>query len=68
MANVHFERRGTTAVLTLDNPPVNAMGVPLVRGIVEKLDAHLDDPGIKAFVITGAGKMFVAGTERTSSG
>ncbi len=63
MAEVHYERRGAVGVITLDNPPVNALSVPTLTGLAERLEAGLADKGVKAFVLTGAGKIFVGGAD-----
>ena len=63
MSEVHFERRGKIAVITLDNPPVNALGVPILTGLARRLEEGLKDRTIEAFVLTGAGKMFVGGAD-----
>ncbi len=63
MASVHFERRGKVGVLTLDNPPVNALGVPLVSALHARLVEGLADASLTAFVLTGAGRMFIAGAD-----
>jgi 3-hydroxyacyl-CoA dehydrogenase len=63
MADVHCERRGRIAVLTLDNPPVNALGVPILTALAAQIEAGLADPGIAAFVLTGAGRAFVGGAD-----
>lgn len=50
-------------VVTLDNPPVNAASQTVRAGIMAAL-AHLaGDAGLKAMVLTGAGKSFVGGAD-----
>lgn len=58
---------GAIAVITLNNPPVNGLGLSTRRGIVEGLDKAYADPAVKAIVITGAGKAFRAVPISTSS-
>jgi len=51
------------AIVTIDNPPVNAInGATRIRliALAEELDA---DPAIKAIVLAGAGKLFVGGAD-----
>lgn len=63
MMTVKLERHGDVAVVTLDNPPVNALGRATRLALldaVEKLDA---DHGVRAVVLTGAGKLFVGGAD-----
>ena len=54
---------GAIAVITLNNPPVNGLGLSTRRGIVEGLDKAYADPAVKAIVITGAGKAFSGGAD-----
>ena len=54
---------GAIAVITLNNPPVNGLGLSTRRGIVEGLDKAYSDPAVKAIVITGAGKAFSGGAD-----
>ena len=58
-----YEVRGTVAVITLDNPPVNGLGYETRKGITDGLDKAADDAAVKAIVITGAGKAFSGGAD-----
>ena len=54
---------GSVAVITLNNPPVNGLGMATRTAAVEALRrAELDD-AVKAVVITGAGKVFSGGAD-----
>jgi 3-hydroxyacyl-CoA dehydrogenase len=59
-------REGTVLVVAIDNPPVNALS----PGVPEAIDAALNeaerDPGVRAVVLRGAGRMFVAGADITT--
>ena len=60
MSMVISERRGAVAVLTLDNPEkLNALGGSLVADLGQALDAANAEAGIRAIVLTGAGKGFL---------
>lgn len=50
-------------VITIDNPPVNALGPGIAEGIVESIEAFNSDSAISAIVIIGAGKTFIAGAD-----
>jgi 3-hydroxyacyl-CoA dehydrogenase len=63
MTDVHFERREKIGILTLDNPPVNALSTELVGAIHKRVTEGLADESLVGFVLTGAGKMFVAGAD-----
>jgi 3-hydroxyacyl-CoA dehydrogenase len=60
---VHYEVRDGVAVLTIDNPPVNAMGPGVLEGIEEQVARANNDPGVNAIVLIGAGSTFIAGAD-----
>jgi 3-hydroxyacyl-CoA dehydrogenase len=60
---VHYEVRDGVAVLTIDNPPVNAMGPGVLEGIEEQVARANSDPGVSAIVLIGAGSTFIAGAD-----
>jgi 3-hydroxyacyl-CoA dehydrogenase len=51
------------AVITLNNPPVNGLGLATRTAAVEGLQRAAADPAVKAIVITGAGKAFSGGAD-----
>lgn len=57
------EQSGHVAVLWLDAPPVNALGIDLRRALVRALDAALANPSVKAIVLAARGRMFSAGAD-----
>jgi 3-hydroxyacyl-CoA dehydrogenase len=63
MTEVHCERRDGVALLTVDNPPVNALSAALRGRLLEQVRAAASDPAVTALVITGAGSSFVAGAD-----
>ncbi|MDT4824509.1 Fatty acid oxidation complex subunit alpha [compost metagenome] len=60
---VTFQRQGDVCVVTIDNPPVNALGVDVRRGLAAAIDAAEADSGAKAVLIVGAGRNFIAGAD-----
>ena len=60
---VYFERHGDIGVVIVDNPPVNALSPGVPEGIVKHIDAGAADPAIKAMVVIGAGRSFIAGAD-----
>ncbi len=58
-----YEVRGTIAVITMNNPPVNGLGYDTRRGIAEGVDRANADAAVKAIVITGAGRAFSGGAD-----
>jgi 3-hydroxyacyl-CoA dehydrogenase len=65
---VSLRRDGNVAVITIDNPPVNALRHGVRKGIQDCVVAARDDASIEAIVITGAGRTFVAGADITEFG
>ena len=51
------------AVITIDNPPVNALGTGVPEGISAALDRAGQEPSVSAIVMIGAGRTFVAGAD-----
>ena len=60
---VDYEKRGAVALLTITNPPVNALGIGVRSGLAEGLAKGLADDAVKAFVVTGEGRAFCAGAD-----
>jgi 3-hydroxyacyl-CoA dehydrogenase len=54
---------GSVAVITLNNPPVNGLGLATRTAAVEGLRKAQADGAVKAIVITGAGKAFSGGAD-----
>jgi 3-hydroxyacyl-CoA dehydrogenase len=60
---VRFENVDGIGVVTIDNPPVNALSPGVPEGIVESVERGNADPGIRAMVLIGAGRSFIAGAD-----
>jgi 3-hydroxyacyl-CoA dehydrogenase len=60
---VRFENVDGIGVITVDNPPVNALSPGVPEGIVENVERGNADPSIKAMVLIGAGRSFIAGAD-----
>jgi len=54
---------GDVLVVTIDNPPVNALGVDVRRGLTAAIDAAGADAAVKAVLIVGTGKTFIGGAD-----
>lgn len=65
MAIVETERQGDVAVIRMDNPPVNALGHALRVELEKAFKDATADAGIRAIVLTGAGRFFSAGADIT---
>src|SRR5438128_2559002 len=66
--SVDLERRGRVAILTVDNPPVNALSQHVRQGLRDGVKQASADPGAGAIVIVCAGRTFIAGADITELG
>src|SRR5450755_3040567 len=60
---VQLSRQNDIAVITINNPPVNALSPGVPEGISEALDQIAADDSVKAAVLIGGGRTFVAGAD-----
>ncbi|HZR29228.1 MAG TPA: 3-hydroxyacyl-CoA dehydrogenase NAD-binding domain-containing protein [Terriglobales bacterium] len=60
---VLLTRDNDIAVITVNNPPVNALSPGVPEGIAEAVEQIAKDPTIKAAVLIGAGTTFIAGAD-----
>jgi 3-hydroxyacyl-CoA dehydrogenase len=60
---VRISKQDDVAVITIDNPPVNALSPGVPEGIEAAIDEVNRDPAIKAAVVIGSGRTFVAGAD-----
>src|SRR5580698_2072116 len=51
------------AVITIDNPPVNALSPGVPEGIANAIQEINNDPSVKAAILIGGGRTFVAGAD-----
>jgi 3-hydroxyacyl-CoA dehydrogenase len=63
MSQVSIERRDGVAIISIDNPPVNALSLPVREGLTRSIDEAAADDGVKAIVISCAGRTFIAGAD-----
>ncbi len=67
---IDYKTEGPVAVITINNPPVNAMsvnkGVP--QGILDAIKMGEHEPKVKAFLIIGGGKNFCGGADISEFG
>jgi len=60
---VRMEVRGQVLLVTIDQPPVNALGLGVRQGLSAAADRLAEDPSLAAMLITGLGGNFVGGAD-----
>ena len=60
---VSLERHGSVALITIDNPPVNAINHAVRSGLLQAVVEADDDSSIQVIVLHGAGRNFIAGAD-----
>jgi len=60
---VRLSHQDGIAVITIDNPPVNALSPGVPEGIQETIRVAGSDPAVSAIVMIGAGRTFIAGAD-----
>ena len=60
---VRYALDGSVAVLTVDNPPVNALGIGVRTGLKESIERAIADPEVDAIALICAGRTFFAGAD-----
>ncbi len=60
---VQLTKDNDVAIITINNPPVNALSPGVPEGISDAIEQINNDPGVKAAVLIGGGRTFVAGAD-----
>lgn len=60
---VSLTREGDVGVITINNPPVNALSPGVPEGIRSSVEACVKDAAVRAIVLIGGGRTFVAGAD-----
>ena len=68
MASADYTAHGAVAVITLDNPPVNALSLNVRKAVADGLERAANEASIGAVVITGAGANFSGGADVSEFG
>jgi enoyl-CoA hydratase/carnithine racemase len=64
MAMVELRKEDQVAVLTINNPPVNALNSRVMAELLQNLEKLAGDDGVRVLIVTGAGdRAFVAGAD-----
>lgn len=66
---ISYEREGAVATILFDRPDrLNAFTRPMAARLVELFDAVDADDGVRAVIVTGAGRAFCAGADLSTGG
>ena len=65
---VRYERDGAVAVITVANPPVNALGLAVRRGLWDAIDRFTQDEGAEIALVLGEGRLFIGGADISEFG
>src|SRR5581483_1912279 len=65
MPKVNWSVRDGVAIVTIDNPPVNAVGPGIPEEAAECIAQAERDDSVRAVVMIGAGRTFIAGADFT---
>lgn len=65
---VHYSTDGELAILRIDNPPVNPLSSGVRQGLHDGLKKAIADDAVKAIVLTGEGRAFIAGADISEFG
>lgn len=60
---VSLTRDGEVGIITINNPPVNALSPGVPEGIAAAMEAIQKDDQLKAAVLIGGGRTFIAGAD-----
>ena len=60
---VSMNQDGEIAVITINNPPVNALSPGVPEGIAESIEAAEHESSVHGLVLIGAGSTFIAGAD-----
>src|SRR5690349_23421795 len=60
---VQLNKENDIAIITINNPPVNALSPGVPEGISDAVAQISQDPSVRAAVLIGGGKTFVAGAD-----
>src|SRR4051812_31230635 len=60
---VCLENREDVALITMKNPPVNALTTGVPQGVAEAVERAVNDTRVRAIVVMGGGRTFAAGAD-----
>ena len=65
---VTYERKENIGIITVNNPPVNALSQAVRAGLSDCLKEALNDSAAEAVIVTGGGRTFMAGADISEFG
>ena len=65
---VSYERKENIGIITVNNPPVNALSQAVRAGLSDCLKEALNDSAAEAVIVTGGGRTFMAGADISEFG
>jgi len=65
---IAYSRHDDIVVLRIENPPVNALSHAVRQGLAEGMDRAEAEEGVRAVMIVGEGRAFIAGADITEFG
>lgn len=68
MTKVQLERHGRIGLVTIHNPPVNALSAAVRQGLAAAIEQANADKAVAAIVIASTGKAFIAGADISEFG
>jgi 3-hydroxyacyl-CoA dehydrogenase len=60
---VSYQRHGDIGVITIDNPPVNALGQAVRQGLMDAVTRGSEDSEVRVLVLHAHGRTFIAGAD-----
>src|SRR5258708_4245582 len=60
---IQYAKDGNVAIVTINNPPVNALSPGVPEGILEGIEKAGADKEVGAIVVIGGGRTFIAGAD-----
>ncbi len=60
---IQFTKDSDIAIITINNPPVNAISPGVPEGLSEAIDQINKDSAVTAAVVIGGGRTFIAGAD-----
>ncbi|WP_194725498.1 3-hydroxyacyl-CoA dehydrogenase NAD-binding domain-containing protein [Noviherbaspirillum malthae] len=63
MDTAQYEIKGDVAVISMNNPPINGLGLSLRRGIIAGVERAQEDAAVRAIVLIGTDRAFSGGAD-----